>query len=86
MKIYLAVFIGLFSTHQGLCNGQSVSSGMIGNAAEALVGLGLFGQDVEKTEDLTAVAKLVKGITFDVFNENISWRVQRVSLKDYQQL
>ncbi len=84
MKTFLlGIFISLVSTFV-LCNGQIGGGGAAAviNVAKALVGL--FSKDEERTKDLTAADELVRGLTFDMFNEKISCRVARgILLADY---
>lgn len=82
MKTFLGIFISLASTFL-LCNGQfGGNAGMVFNVAKALVGL--FSKDEERTKDLTAADELVRGLTFDMFDEKISCQVGRgILLTDY---
>jgi hypothetical protein len=84
MKTFLAsIFISLVSTFL-LCNGQlGGNAGMVVNVAQALVRL--FSKDEERAKDLTAADELVRGLTFDMFDEKISCRVGRgILLTDYR--
>ena len=74
MKTYFVNFITLVSSYLFcIANGQSVSM------------LRLISQDEEQSpESLTAAAKLVQGITFDIFNDKISCEEQReILLTDF---
>ena len=84
MKIYLAVFVLLVSTHLVLCNGdQSVLSGRVArDVAEVLAGI--FSKDKVETRDLTASKKFVAQLQFDKFKETLFWRIKRgIPLANY---
>ena len=64
------------------CNGQGNYAHMAVGVAKAMVGL--FSKDEEETRDLTEADELVRGLTFDLYDEKISCRVMAgILLKDY---
>ena len=64
------------------CNGQGNYAHMAVGVAKAMVGL--FTKDQEETRDLTEADELVRGLTFDLYDEKISCRVMEgILLKDY---
>jgi hypothetical protein len=74
MKTYFVNFITLVSSYL-LCiaNGQGVSMLRLASQGEE-----------QSPEDLTAAAKLVQGLTFDIFNDKISCEEQReILLADF---
>jgi hypothetical protein len=82
MKTLLGIFVSLVSTFL-LCNGQNGNAGWVFNVAQAMVRR--FSKDEERTKDLTAADELVRGLTFDMFDEQISCRVGRgILLTDYR--
>lgn len=66
--------IGLFTKNEERTKDSNVATTLIG----------LFNNDIERTKDLTAVDELVRGLTFDQYEEKVSCRVANgILLKDY---
>ena len=99
MKTVFGIFIFLVSVCV-ICNGQDVAGGVVENFLNALgvllgkdkkvavdVAIALvrrLRKDEETTKDLTAVEEMVRGLTFDLYDEKVSLRVARgIPLKDY---
>lgn len=80
--VQLAVALSIHVTAAKAQVDTIVATGKVASAAKALITL--FSTEEEHRKDLTAAEEMIRGLTFDIFEENVSCAVKKgIKIEDY---